>query len=70
MSYGRELLNDYAFEIDYPFGLPSNKWKTKDGRTILISDMSEAHIKNCMKIVGEDDAWYEIFTQELKRRKL
>jgi len=30
--------------------------------------MTEQHIKNCMRLVGEDDGWYGVFYKELKRR--
>nr|DAJ85311.1 MAG TPA: hypothetical protein [Caudoviricetes sp.]DAU56535.1 MAG TPA: hypothetical protein [Caudoviricetes sp.] len=30
--------------------------------------MTEQHIKNCMRLVGEDDGWYGVFCKELKRR--
>ena len=69
MSYGREYLADHAFEMDYPFGLPSKTWKTRDGREIRIRDMTESHIRNCMRIVGEDDRWFYVFQKELERRR-
>ena len=30
------------------------KWKTKDGKELLIKDMSTKHIKNCIKAIKED----------------
>ena len=67
MSLGADYIADHEFERDYPFGLPSNKWKSNHGE-IALKDMSESHIRNCMRIVGEDDAWYGWFVQELRRR--
>lgn len=63
------LFEDYDghFEADYPFGVPNETWKTKSG-AIKVKDMTESHIRNCMRIVGEDDAWYGYFAKELKRR--
>jgi hypothetical protein len=69
MGYGAELLADYAFEIDYPFGIAGKYWITKDKRKLLMTEMSESHITNCMKLVGEDDEWYEVFQKELLRRE-
>ena len=46
---------DGYFERDYPFGIPGDVWKSKNG-PIKVSDMSEHHIRSCMKIVGEDGA--------------
>ena len=66
------LFDDYeaevAFARDYPFGVPSGTWKSKQGE-IAVKDMTERHIRNCMKIVGADDVWYSYFEKELERRK-
>ena len=67
MGLGSELLDDYAFERDYPFGLPNDYWNSKNGK-IALKNMTESHIRNCMRIVGEDDAWYGRFQKELNRR--
>lgn len=58
---------DGYFEHDYPFGLPGDTWKSKNG-DIKLKDMTTTHIISCMKIVSEDDAWYEKFMKELERR--
>ena len=70
MSLGADFLADYAFEIDYPFGVASDTWQTRDGRKIPVKQMTEKHIRNCMKLVGEDDDWYGRFERELKERGL
>lgn len=66
------LFDDYeaevAFSRDFPFGVPCKHWHSKDG-DILVTEMTEAHIRNCMNLVGMDDAWYPYFEQELERRK-
>lgn len=53
MSYGNELLEDYAFERDYPFGLPGKVWRSSHG-DVALKDMTDSHIRNCMRIVGEE----------------
>lgn len=68
MSLGSDYLNDHAFERDYPFGMPNDYWSSKNGK-IALKNMTEQHIRNCMKIVGEDDAWYGRFQRELESRK-
>lgn len=68
MGLGEEWMADYMFESDFPFGFPGDTWTTKDGREIKLTDMTTPHILNCMKLVGEDDAWYATFEIELERR--
>jgi hypothetical protein len=67
MSLWADYEAEAQFARDYPFGLLNKYWHSKDG-DILVSEMSEKHIRNCMKIVGKDDAWYSYFQQELERR--
>ena len=57
-----------AFARDFPYGVASSVWPAKSG-DIPISEMSDNHIKNCMKMVGPDDNWYAIFKNELEKRK-
>ena len=68
MSIGSEYLADHAFEMYHPFGIASDTWRTKDGREIKLTDMTDSHIKNCMRLIGEDDEWYWRFKEELDRR--
>ena len=70
LSMFEDWYMDTVFEEDYPYGLPSDTWTTKDGEEIKLTDMTTQHIKNCMKLVGEDDDWYDKFNEELERRKL
>lgn len=65
MSF-REDYDGY-FEADYPFGVPGDVWRSKNGE-IPVSEMTEDHIKACMRIVGEDDGWYGRFARELNTR--
>ena len=72
ISLWDEFKADCQFEMDFPFGIPSSRdpvWTTREGEEIKVSDMTEAHIRNCMRIVGEDDEWYRVFESELERRK-
>ena len=71
MSLHSDWDAEWAFEIDYPFGIPSEHnpvWTTKNGKKIPVSKMTDEHIEACMRIVGEDDQWYSVFKNELKRR--
>ena len=63
-----EFIADYLFELDFPFGLPDEYWTTAQGERIRVMDMTSQHIRNCMRVVGEDDAWYAYFRKELDRR--
>lgn len=70
MSLYDDYIADLQFAIDFPYGVPCDYWTTKDGTEIKLSDMSEEHIRNCMRIVGEDNDWYDKFEEELCRRCL
>lgn len=67
------LWSDYESEAvfgrDYPHGVPCGVWTTASGKEIPLKEMETAHIKNCMRLIGEDDPWYGHFQKELKRRK-
>lgn len=67
MGLYRDIYQDGLFEQDHPFGMPGEIWSSKNGK-IRVRDMTEQHIMNCMKIVGEDDVWYWYFKKELERR--
>lgn len=69
MGLWNDIEADYEFERTYPFGIAGDTWTTKNGRKIKVKEMSETHIRNCMRIVGEDDDWYFVFKQELGRRR-
>lgn len=69
MSLWDEYDAEMQFYRDFPYDVPSDYWRTKDGTKIKVSDMSESHIRNCMRMVGEDDGWYARFEKELERRK-
>lgn len=57
------------FAHDFPFGVPNEYWHSKEG-DVLVTNMTEQHIRNCMKLVGEDDDWYPYFQRELERRSI
>jgi len=67
------LFEDYEAEVqfamDFPHGVPCDTWTTATGKKIKLNKMSEEHIRNCMKLIGEDDPWYPYFQKELERRK-
>ena len=69
MSLWDDYKAEAQFAKDFPFGVPCSTWITKDGMEVKLSNMTEQHIKNCMKMVGEDDPWYAEFYMELKRRR-
>lgn len=70
MSLWDDYESDAAFELAYPHGVPCGVWTTRDGTEIKLSDMTEQHIMNCMRLVGEDDPWFSEFYEELKRRNI
>ena len=68
MSLWSDYETDALFAQQFPHGVNNDEWRTKDGRVLKISEMSESHIRNCMRLIGqEDDFWYA-FEAELKRR--
>ena len=67
MSLFDDYRSEAQFANDYPFGVPCETWRSKQGK-VKVADMTEAHIRNAMRIVGEDDAWYWYFLCELRRR--
>lgn len=67
MSLWEDYKAEAQFEWDFPFGVPNGVWRSRAG-DIKLCDMTERHIRNCMRIVGEDDAWYREFVEELERR--
>lgn len=72
MSYGKEYLEEHAYELYTPIGDPNNEiWTTRDGKKMHVKNMTTKHIVNCLKILKDDlynDCWNVIFTKELKRR--
>lgn len=45
-----------------------DEWTTKEGRVLKIKDMSTAHIRNCMNMIGESADFWKVFKAELDRR--
>lgn len=68
MSLWDDYKTEYLLARDYPHGVPCNTWVSKNG-PIAVKDMSDSHIQNCMRLVGEDDPWYGRFAKELDRRR-
>ena len=68
MSLWSDCAVDYLFAENFPHGVNNDEWRTKDGTVLRIQDMTSRHIRNCMRLIGqEDDFWYA-FEAELKRR--
>lgn len=68
----------YSFDdwvIDLPY--PGGAWRTKDGQWIDVHRMEDRHIKNCIKLLNNEDInfdchaeeWIKRFNQELEWRK-
>lgn len=68
MSLYEDYRIDCQFAADFPHGVPGKYWTTRDGTEIPVKEMTETHIRNCMRKIGEDDPWYAEFREELKRR--
>lgn len=78
MSYGREYIEDHAYDIeemieaiekDASIGI----WVTKDNKELKISEMQTSHIRNCINFIKrKDDDLYKcyipVFEAELKKR--
>lgn len=43
-------------------------WTTREGKVLKVKDMTTAHIKNCMRMLGGAGEVYPVFEYELKRR--
>lgn len=68
MSLFDDYMIDCQFAADFPHGVPGKYWTTRCGTEIEVTKMTENHIRNCMRKIGEDDPWYAEFREELKRR--
>lgn len=54
--------------MDFPHGVNNDEWRTREGKVLKVKDMTTAHIKNCMRMIGEKDDFYYVFENELKKR--
>lgn len=63
-----EPKEDLSFSVS-----PEPIWTTADGDKIPLSKMTSSHIINCIKLLTRKglvkNHWYQIFQDELKRRK-
>lgn len=86
MSLGSEILAEYAYErdeaqkkwehivlkatVDASHGI----WRTRDGRVMLVGEMSTEHIINCIRMLERNsnpllEIYRPMFEKELAERK-
>lgn len=68
MSIYDDYRIDAIFAEQFPHGVNNDEWRTRDGKILKVKDMPTAHIKNCMRLIGESDDFWYVFEAELKRR--
>lgn len=73
------IINRWDNHIDSPdnnpicAGNPSDEvWTTKEGQRICVRDMTDAHIRNCYKMVmgTRSEYWQNVFRMEMDKRGL
>lgn len=69
MSLWDDYKAEHAFERNFPHGVCNDEWRTRDGKVLHVKDMTTAHIKNCMRMIGQFDDFYYVFEAELRRRR-
>ena len=67
MSYGREYLDDNAYEIEQSqrrweslcikaeIEASRGIWRTKDGRILKVEEMETGHIENCIRMLERNN---------------
>lgn len=70
MSLYDDYYADIQFAMNFPHGVNNDEWKTREGKVLKVKDMSTAHIKNCMRMIGKTDDFYYVFEAELNRRSV
>lgn len=68
MSLWSDYEVDCIFAQQFPHGVNNDEWRTKDGSVLKVRDMTTQHIKNCMRMIGQDDDFWYVFDAELRRR--
>lgn len=68
MSIYDDYRIDAIFAEQFPHGVNNDEWRTRDGKILKVKDMTTAHIRNCMRLIGESDDFWYVFEAELKRR--
>ena len=69
----RQHYIDNYLKSDYLLIRSKLTWETKDGNDILVKEMKQSHIENCIKMLSKNNVkseWINIFNKELKIRKL
>ena len=69
-----EMANYYGFDYDFDAceELDCTTWCTRDGRTINIKDMEDAHLANAIKFLsvrGVHDGYVRVYKNMLKEQK-
>lgn len=41
-------------------------WRTKDGRTVLVSNMSTSHVVNAINLIERSSGWRQEYLERLK----
>lgn len=68
MSIWSDYEAEMTFRMHYPHGVNNDEWTTREGKTLKLKDMTTAHIKNCMRMIGDTNDFYYAFEAELARR--
>lgn len=68
MSLWSDYEADSYFSSMYPHGVNNDEWRTKDGRILKLQEMTSRHIRNCMRMITQQDDFWYAFEAELHRR--
>ena len=80
MSYGKEILDDNAYEIEQSIekarrlyiqaiaNAEHGLWITRDGRYMQIREMETSHIHNCIRMLKRNNSPYkEIYIKAFEK---
>lgn len=77
-DYNREQDIEKMHEITRLYAFQKLKWRTAEGKTLLIQDMESSHISNCIEFLKRNQQdeelqsrarLIEIFEDQLKRKQ-
>lgn len=82
MSLGSEYLAEHEYEREQAEAIwfkavadaSHGIWRTKDGRTLFVEDMTTQHIHNCIRMMERNnnpllDVYRPMFEKELAKRE-